>query len=272
VELTLGTLLFAISKETAAPSWLPYVFFAIPVLLVGGVLAIALPARKRSKAGQRAQKSARQEDQTQLGIAESVEDGGDYSVDALLKALAIKPADYGPTGELPYDEGWSGTMLGLKSRISTSVIVLEPSVFWGSRQQGQVFVRLGPDEKIEGDTMLGTNRHIRHFTVLRVNAPALEFGAQHGRPTVIEGASPELEGALATIKSNPGIWDGLYGWAGAEGIVLVRPGLQDASFWAYDLWLAERLARVLDWKPLTDARIGPAWKIPYGLGRKFKPN
>jgi hypothetical protein len=259
------------TQETPAPSWLPLVFFAIPVLIVGAVLAVALPARRRAKAGQSAQKTARQESDTQMGVAESIEDGGDYSVDALLKALAIKPADYGPTDDLPYDEGWSGTMLGLKSRISSSVTVLEPSLFWGSRAQGQVFIRLGPDEKVEGDTMMGTNRHIRHITVLRVEAPRAELDVAGGRPAFTDGAAPELASALASVKSNPGIWDGLRGWLGPDGIVLIRPGLQDASFWAYDLWLVERIARSMKLPPLEDARIGPSWKVPYGLGRSLTP-
>ncbi len=236
------------------------------------VLRWAFKHRARAAKGKRAQQGARQEDQTALGIAESVADGGRYSVDALLKALAIKPADYGPTDDLPYDEGWAGTMLGLKSKISTATIVLEPHVYWGGRPQGEVFVRLGPDEKIEGGTMLGTNRHIRHFTVLRVNAPEFELQTDNGRPAAVRGGTPELDGVLASIAPNEGIWEGLVAYAGPEGIVFIRPGMQDATYWAYELWLAERIARLLRLEPLPDARVGPAWKIPYGLGRRFKPD
>ena len=37
-----------------------------------------------------------------------------YQAEALLAALAIKPEDHGPVGDLPHDEGWRGSMLGLR--------------------------------------------------------------------------------------------------------------------------------------------------------------
>jgi hypothetical protein len=40
----------------------------------------------------------------------------------------------------------------------------------------------------------------------------------------------------------------------------------------YDLWLCERIAEAMDLTPLKPARIGPAWKVPYGLGKSLEPD
>src|SRR3954453_8076806 len=101
------------SGETDAPSWLPLVALAIPVTIMLLLVIWAIKGRKRFGIGRRAQAEAIQEDATRLGSAAAITDGGKYNSDALLKAMAIKPADYGPTEDEPYDEGWGGTMLGL---------------------------------------------------------------------------------------------------------------------------------------------------------------
>ena len=45
-----------------------------------------------------------------------------------------------------------------------------------------------------------------------------------------------------------------------------------AGSWVYDLWLCERIAEALGLPPLKPARIGPAWKVPYGLGKSLEPD
>lgn len=262
--------LLAVSSDSAAPSWVPMMAFAIPALIVLAVTIPAFRSRHRSASAKHAQSSGRKESDTALGSAESIEDGGAYSSDALLKALAVKPEDHGPVGDLPHDEGWAGTMLGLKSKMSSATELLEPHFHWGSRAAGQVFIRIGPDEKIAGGTELYSNRHVRQITVLRVAAPQFTLGEQGGRPITTDGATPELEGILSTITPNSGVWTGMYAHAGNEGIVISRGALTAPQFWAYDLWLAERIARKLGLAPLPDQRIGPAWKVPYDLGRSLR--
>jgi hypothetical protein len=207
------------------------------------------------------------ENSVALGSAATISDGATYSVDGLRKALAIKPEDHGPTDSEPHDEGWAGTMLGLRSRISTATEVMEPHVYWGERELGQVFVRVGPDEEIEGGTMLLSNKHIRQVTVLRVAAPEFKLDVVDGKPAVVDGAASGIENVFSRMSSADEIWQDAAAKAGPEGIALARSALTSPEFWIYDLWLLEAIARELRLPALAEARIGPAWKVPYGVGR-----
>lgn len=258
----------ALDQNAPAPSWVPLAAFAIPVVIVAAVLIPALRARSRNKAGVRASRSGVSEESTALGSSTGIGDGAAYSVEALRKALAAKPEDHGPAEGDPHDEGWAGTMLGLRSKISTSVTVLEPHLYWGERPLGQVFIRLGPDEKIAGGTVLGSNRHIRQISVLRVDSPEFKADVVGGLPGVVEGSAAGLERVAARMTANDAIWQDLALQGGPEGIVASRGALTAPEFWIYDLWLLEAIGRELRLPPLKAARIGPSWKIPYGLGRK----
>ncbi len=260
--------LTALAQNEPAPTWIPVVAFAIPAVIVLAVLIPALRSRSRHKAGQRAQRSGVREDSVALGSAASIGDGATYGVDALRKALAIAPEDHGPIGDMPHNEGWEGAMLGLRSKIGTSVTVLEPNLHYGERQQGQVFVRVGPDEKIEGGTTMGTNRHIRQITVLRVATPEFKVDVIDGLPAIVEGTLPGFDRVLARMTPNEAIWQDLAIQGGPDGIVAGRGAINTPGFWIYDLWLLEATARELKLPALADARLGPAWKIPYGIGRK----
>ncbi|MBI4897404.1 MAG: hypothetical protein HY827_03450 [Actinobacteria bacterium] len=255
-----------------APTWLPVVVFLVPAVIVVAVLIPALRSRKRSGAAQRQQRRGRQSADTRLGSATEIDDCAPYSTDALLKAMAIKPEDHGPGGGQPHDEGWAGTMLGLKSKISYATVVLEPHVYWGERPCGQVFIRVGPDEKLEGGTMMGTNRHVRQITVLRVAAPVFDLEVRDGRPTATADSDLSIAGALASLSQDEVVWQDLRVHGGADGIVVHRGAITAPGFWIYDLWLAERIAGALTLEALPAARIGPAWKVPYGLGRAFEPS
>lgn len=266
------TILFAFSNEEPTPSWVPAVALAVPIVIMLAVLIPALRKRAKHKRVRRAQRSGRGVDDTPLGSHLAIEDGGNYSHDALLKAMAIKPEDHGPTREGdPHDEGWAGTMLGLKSRISYATDLLEPHLYWGKHDGRQVFVRLGPDEKIAGGTELYSNRHIRIITVVRVAAREFAIESVAGRLTASDTSPTEIAGLLAGIAPSEGVWTDLRVYGGPQGIVAWRPAITADGSWAYDLWLCERIARVLKLEPLPDARIGPEWEVPYKLGRKFDP-
>ena len=262
----------AIAAEEAAPAWIPVVAFAIPVLILLAVGVPAMRLRRRAKAARRAQDRRVAADATYLGSAGAIADPSDYSTDALLKALAVQGEDHGPRDGLPHDEGWAGTMLGLKSRMSASSNVLEPHVYWGVRNFGQVFVRVGPDEKIEGGTTMFSNRHIRSISVLRVEAPAFEIASVNGA-LATEGAAPSAVADLVRdLRPSPETWSDVRVTAGPDGIVATRAAIDGiANSWAYDLWLLERVAERLDLPPLPDARVGPAWKVPYALGKSLTP-
>lgn len=262
------SVLLAIESEQAAPSWVPILFLAIPAVIVAAVLIPALRARGRHRRAMKRSRDGVGEKSVAIGSSAAVSDGASYSVEGLRKALAIKPEDHGPTESEPHDEGWAGTMLGLRSKISTATEVLEPHVYWGVREHGQVFVRVGPDEEIEGGTMLLSNRHIRQITVLRVAAPEFKLGVIDGKPAVVDGAAPGVENLFSRMSSADEIWQDAAAQGGPEGIVVSRRAITAPEFWIYDLWLAEAIARELKLPQLTAARIGPSWNVPYGLGRK----
>lgn len=269
----MNQLLLAMDPNAEAPNWIPIVAFAIPVAIVLAVLIPALRKRKGYKRARSHERDARQESNTALGSAAAIDDPSGYSTDALIKAMALREADFGdPEGEGPFNEGWAGDMLGLKSRMATASQVMEASIFYGERAGRQVFVRVGPDEKIAGGTTLMSNRHVRQITVLRVAAPRFTLAVTGGRPAAVEGGTPELDGLLGALGESEAVWADLRASAGPEGIVLHRPVITAPGFWIYDLWLAERIAQRLALQPLPPKRIGPAWKVPYGLGRDDEPD
>lgn len=261
------SVLIAIESEQPAPGWLPIVVLAIPVLIIAAVLVPALRTRARHRKAMKRSSGGVGGASVALGSSATIADGATYSVDGLRKALAIKPEDHGPTESEPHDEGWAGTMLGLRSKMSSATEVMEPHVYWGERACGQVFVRVGPDEEIEGGTMLLSNRHIRQITVLRVAAPEFKLDVVDGKPAVAQGAAPGIENLFSRMSSVGEIWQDAAAQGGPDGIVVVRSAITSPEFWIYDLWLVEAIARELKLPALERARIGPAWRVPYGVGR-----
>jgi hypothetical protein len=71
--------------------------------------------------------------------------------------------------------------------MSASSSVLEPHVHCGTRDGRQVFIRMGPDEKLEGGTTMLSNRHVRSITVLRVEAPVFDVSSEEGALTASDG-------------------------------------------------------------------------------------
>jgi hypothetical protein len=260
--------------EQGAPSWVPVVAFAVPAVIVTLVLVPALRLRSRARAARRAQARRRAPTATELGSAGAIDDPAPYSVDALLKALAVKPEDHGPTADgMPHDEGWAGTMLGLRSRMSAATTMLEPHVYWGTRDGRQVFVRVGPDEKIEGGNTMLTNRHVRCITVLRVAAPVFDVESDDGELRASEATAEEIRALVDHLTPDRPTWSNVRIAGGAKGIVAARSAIDGTTgSWVYDLWLCERIARSLRLEPLRPARIGPSWKVPYGFGKALKPS
>jgi hypothetical protein len=268
-----GSLLAMVEQEPT-PTWIIVAAFAVPVAIMALVLRWALRRRRNWKKSLRGQQERLQPDDVDLGGVNAITDPTSLSAEALLKAMAVAPEDHGPTADgMPHDEGWRGTMLGLRSQIATNTVVLNPHLYWGEHAGFQVFVRQGPDEKLEGSTTFVSERHLRTITVLRVGAPRFEIKSVDGRLNAGEGSSPEVRGAIAGIGAGQDVWGSVVVHGGPDGIVAVRPSPEDftGTTWAYDLWLLEHLARTLGLEPLPKARIGPAWKVPYGLGRSNTP-
>jgi len=265
--------LLSVAQEEPVPGWVIAAAFAVPAVIMLLVVRWAVRGRARQGRHRRAEGRRRGGNALARGSAAGIADGGEYKNEALLRALSVKPEDHGPDeyGN-PHDEGWAGTMLGLRSKISSATDLLEPHLYWGPRAAGQVFVRIGPDEKIAGGSELYSERHLRSITVLRVDAPEFELEGSSGRPRPAGDAPAPLVHALDRIGSNPDLWDHLLVVGGPEGMVATRPsGGSEFGGWVYDLWLLERLAGAMKLDPLANARVGPAWKVPYGLGRSATP-
>ena len=260
------------AQEQAVPGWVIAAAFAVPAVIMLLVLRWALRGRARHGRHKRAEGRRRGGDALARGSAAGIADGGAYKNEALLRALSIKPEDHGPDeyGN-PHDEGWAGTMLGLRSKISSATDLLEPHLYWGPR---------GRRPGVRPDGARREDRG-RLGAVLRA-PPAFDHRAARGRSRVragrIVGAAtaggrrPAAARARARPdRANPDLWDRLLVVGGPKGIVATRPsGGSEFGGWVYDLWLLERLAGVMELEPLANARVGPAWKVPYGLGRSAK--
>ena len=183
---------FLIAEE-AAPAWVPFVALAVPAVIIALVLTWAVRMRRRTGRARRAQRRRAPASAVELGSAQEIADPSGYSIEAVLKAMAVKPEDHGPTDGMPHDEGWMGTMLGLRSRLSASSNVLEPHLYWGEREHGQVFIRVGPDEEIEGGTTMLSNRHVRSITVLRRRRVAVRRRLRGRLPARVAGEPPGAE-------------------------------------------------------------------------------
>jgi hypothetical protein len=260
--------------ETPAPAWLPYLFFAIPAAIFLFIVIPALRRRGQASAAKRAQKTRRQAaGDVPIGAGEVIDDPSQFSTDAVLASLAIQPEDHGPAADgLPHNEGWAGTMLGLKSKVSSSSQVLEPHVYWGVHGRYQVFIRVGPDEKIEGGTTMFSNRHIRSITVVRVEAPEFSIESKGGELVASPDSPPEIQELVLPLAADKPTWSNTRIVGGPQGIVAHRSAIDGIeNSWAYDLWLCERIADRLELPVLKPARVGPRWKVPYGLGRSLTP-
>ncbi|HEX5910332.1 MAG TPA: hypothetical protein VFY44_07545 [Thermoleophilaceae bacterium] len=265
--------LLTVAQEQAVPGWVIAVAFAVPGVIMLLVLRWALRGRARQGRHRRADERRRGGDALARATAAEIPDGGEYKNEALLRALSIRPEDHGPDDQgNPHDEGWAATMLGLRSKVSSATDLLEPHLYWGPRAAGQAFVRIGPDEKIAGGSELYSERHLRSITVIRADAPEFELEGSAGRLRAKGAAPAALTRALEQIGASPDLWDRVLVVGGPKGIVATRPsGSAEFGGWVYDLWLLERLAAVMELPPLPNARVGPAWKVPYGLGRSDKP-
>jgi hypothetical protein len=145
-------------------------------------------------------------------------------------------------------------------------------VYWGVRLGREVLIRTGPDEEIEGGTVLYSNRHIRSLTVVRVHAPEFEVTGEDGVLRVEEYPVPDgVSAAVNSLSRSPRVWRDLRVAGGAEGLVAARPAVDDVlDLWLYDLWLLERIADLLDAPALPPAPVGPGFRIPYNLGRSTR--
>jgi hypothetical protein len=214
------------------------VVLVIPIGIMAAVLAWAIPARIRYQRALHSSLATPRGDRA-IGSFASITDPGSVPWRDLLDALAVAP-------EGNYHEGWMGTMLGLKTKWSTSTTVLEAHRMWGERNGREVKIRLGPDEKIEGGTELYSNKHIRAITTIEVALPEFELAGNAGKVEARGEVPAPVASLLKQLKPSPEIWHKLTVKAGPAGITANRPATVDPlNSWLYDLWLCERIASTL---------------------------
>lgn len=183
-----------------------------------------------------------------------------------------------PVRPLPgqHEQAERAEALGLRARIAPPVgvgIGAQPHVLWGTRGGFQVFVRLGVDEVGEGLELLNT-RGLRQIVVVRAAFPTFQLHGKDGTVTPVPGSTPPpaVAEALAALEHDPARWNDLVVVAGPEGLVTSRPQLPERDDdWTQDLRLVERLVAATSAEPLLAERIGPAWKVPYGVAGKRRP-
>src|SRR3954468_18304581 len=203
------------------------VVLIIPIGIMAAVLAWALPARKRYKQALRSP-LAQARGNVAIGSAASIADAGHVPWRDLLDALAVEP-------EGKYHEGWMGTMLGLKTKWSTSTSVLEAHRMWGERNGHEVKIRLGADEKIEGGTELLSNKHIRAIVDIDVAMPPFELTGDHGTVHSHGDVPAAVQAVVGKLRASPDVWDKLTITAGPTGIRSNRPSVADPlNCWLYD--------------------------------------
>jgi hypothetical protein len=242
---------------------------AIPILIMGSLTVWAVRGRVRHARARRSGPLRPRVEGVALGSAEHLDDAGALPAENVLEALAVRPEEHGPAPDgMPWDEGWQATILGLRSRVPAHTDLLEPRVFWGARARGQVLIRVGADEALEGSNTFMTTRHLRAITVLRVDAPPVELRGEDGVLRAAGEAPGRVVDLVGELSRAPDVWRELRVVAGPEGIVATRPSAEMVPGWIYDLWLLERLAARLQLEPLPPARVGPRWRVPYGLGRR----
>lgn len=253
--------------DQPAPAWVPFVILLVPITIMALLLRRSGRFWIRARQVKRTDARRHGPQEVAVGSAEQIADPGGYTSAALLQALAVKPEYDGPLADgTPFDDAYYATMLGLRARlVSGGESTPTPSVYWGNRPHGQVFVRSGPDESF----FAMTDRHYRHITALRVDAPTFEISSQEGVLCVSDEAPAGVSELVGGLAPDPVIWHEVSVVAGAEGIVCSRPSTDALSLgWVYDLWLSERIAQQLGLTPLRHVRLGPTWKLPYRMGKR----
>jgi hypothetical protein len=197
-----------------------------------------------------------------VGSAADLVDAGSIPWPNMLDVLTVvrvdgdaeRTADHPTAGDNPFAE-----VLGLRSPYTTKQ---EPNLMYGERHGHQVFIRMGIDETRRSGM---TRRHMREITVVRAETPVFELRGEGGTLSFEPGAPAGIRAVVEPLAPAPGVWDELRVVGGAAGIVATRP-LEGR--WLYDLWLLERMAASLAAPALPPARLGPSFKVPYGLGRE----
>ncbi len=252
--------------ETEAPSWLPFVFFAIPAAIFAVVMVWAVRSRRARSRSRRGEASRPGPDSVAQGSGSAIRDPAAINAEGIEQALAIGDAPSGRPGE---PLAATAARLGLRSRISTATHLLEAHFAYGERHGRQVFARIGPDEKIAGGSVMTSNKHVRVLCVVRVAAPELLLAERDGRLQGDPSTPPEVAAVLDGLSASE-LWRHVHVRGGPDGIVFSRPALDDATgrAWLDGLWLLERIADKLRLPPLEPDRLGPSWTVPYGLGRE----
>jgi hypothetical protein len=197
------------------------------------------------------------------GTAADIVDGGQVPARELLGALGIRAETDADADD---DDEGTGAILGLGyHRFRHSGELWDPTVYEGTRNAYQVFIRLGRNAAASGP---GVNfRRMRSVCVVRVMAPEFELVAADGRLRADGAVPPAVAALLARLGASPDVWHDLRVLGGPDGLAASRGVAQDwLGGWIYDLWLLERIAACVAGPALAPEPLGRDWTPPYGMG------
>ena len=200
----------------------------------------------------------------EVGSAAQIRDAGSVGWPSLLDAMTVRAGadDSEPDATR---ENSIAARLGLQAPKPASRF--QPSLFYGTRHDRQVFIRIGIDETYLPGIL---TRHLRQISVVRAEVPEFELAGKRGVLRADSAVPEALRDVLRVLRPAPDLWEDLLVVGGPEGIVATRPVPQRVQVrlqWLYDLWLIERIADRLHAPALPTARLGESYLIPYGLGR-----
>lgn len=194
--------------------------------------------------------------------AGTIADGGQVPAQELLGALGVRAEE---DDDADSDDEGTGAMLGLTHHRFRHGALWEPTVYDGSRNGHQVYIRIGRSTSARGP---GANfRRMRDVSAVRVAAPEFELTSADGRLQAETTVPPAIAGMLEQIQPSPDVWHDLRVIAGPAGLVASRGSAEDyLGGWIYDLWLLERMATCLNGAALPPEHLGREWAPPYGMG------
>lgn len=198
------------------------------------------------------------------GSAGDIADGGQVPAQELLGALAVRAPRKADDDS---EDGGTGHMLGLRYHRwrHRSSDLWDPTVYEGKRGGHQVFIRLGRNASVRGPGM--NFRRYRSVCAVRVAVPEFELSADDGVLRSGTALPPAVMALLDQLAPSPDVWHDLRIVAGPDGLVASRGIAEDwLGGWTYDLWLLERLAVVLDGRPLQPVPLRRDWSPPYEMG------
>lgn len=251
----------AVAEASAAPLGLVVLAVCIGAMLF--TFSRSIRSRRRLVRTRSGPLAGGSSDARTPGSAAAIADGGHVPAQELLGALGVRSER---DEDADSDDAGTGAQLGLHyHRFRHRSDLWDPTVYDGTRNGHQVFIRLGRNAAVRGP---GINfRRLRSVCAVRVGTPEFALVAAEGRVAPETVVPPAITAVLEQLHPSPDVWHDLRIVGGPAGLVASRGVAEDwLGGWIYDLWLLERMASCLAAPPLPAQPLGREWSPPYGMG------